>query len=129
MLQSDAHIDQEAAVSRPPAPAVHAPSPPFACRWGPGCAGGAWVEACGELDLATSPELRAALRDAQSHARLVALDLRALTFMDASGVHTILDATAAAHRRRGRLVLVCSPGAADRVLTLTAGRDQVQMIE
>src|SRR3954451_1835463 len=52
----------------------------------------------GELDLATAPELEdkvlTAVRDA---GRLVVLDLRELTFMDSTGVRTIV----AAHQTAG----------------------------
>ncbi|MHB1536891.1 MAG: STAS domain-containing protein [Solirubrobacteraceae bacterium] len=86
------------------------------------------MQVAGELDVATSRQLAAALHQAQAHARLVVLDLRSLTFMDTSGVHAILDATSAARRRHGRLLVVCSH-AAERVLTLTAVHDQVEIIE
>jgi anti-anti-sigma factor len=42
----------------------------------------------------------------ESHARLVVLDLRDLGFMDSSGVHTIVNASAVARRESRRPVLV-----------------------
>ena len=41
-----------------------------------------WVHLAGALDLATTPQLERTLRDSQSQARLVVLDLRELAFMD-----------------------------------------------
>ena len=46
----------------------------------------AWVHVAGALDIATAPQLEQALAGAQTRARLVVLDLRELTFMDAAGV-------------------------------------------
>ena len=42
------------------------------------------VTPSGELDIATSTELRRALRDAAEGARLVLLDLRRVTFLDST---------------------------------------------
>ena len=53
------------------------------------------VEVAGELDLATSPILAAALEEASTRGRTVSLDLRAVTFMDAAGVRTLAAHTAA----------------------------------
>jgi anti-anti-sigma factor len=49
------------------------------------------VTARGELDLATAGQLEAALAQAEGRALLV--DLRGLTFMDSTGVRTLLQAT------------------------------------
>jgi anti-anti-sigma factor len=52
--------------------------------------GGAVVAASGEIDMSTSPELRAALRDPEAQAPVVVLDLREVTFMDSSGLGVIV---------------------------------------
>jgi anti-sigma B factor antagonist len=52
------------------------------------------VKLCGEVDLATAPELAAALSAAAQDAALVFVDLSELTFMDSTGLHVILDARA-----------------------------------
>ena len=52
--------------------------------------GVAVVVASGEIDLATSPELREALRLPECQASTVVLDLRAVTFMDSSGLGVIV---------------------------------------
>jgi hypothetical protein len=64
-------------------------APPFDCTWQMGGTGAAWVDVAGESDLATSPQLRQKLQDAQLHAHLVVLDLRELTFMDSAGLHVV----------------------------------------
>jgi anti-anti-sigma factor len=61
------------------------------------------------LDLATSPLLRHALRDAQLYAHVVVLDLREVTFIESTAVHVILDAAASVRRGDGRLILVRGP--------------------
>jgi anti-anti-sigma factor len=48
------------------------------------------VVASGEIDLSSSPELRAALRDPSAHGDTVVLDLRDVTFMDSSGLGVIV---------------------------------------
>jgi anti-anti-sigma factor len=101
----------------------------FTCTWKEGGAGAAWVHVTGDLDLATAPLLRRALRDAHLYARVVVLDLRELTFMDSSGVHVILDAAAGARRGDGRLILVRGPTHVDRALNLTGATSQVLIID
>jgi anti-sigma B factor antagonist len=61
----------------------------FKVRWEPR-GGGVVVVASGEIDLATSPELRAALLDEQAQAPIVVLDLREVTFIDSSGLGVIV---------------------------------------
>jgi anti-sigma B factor antagonist len=48
------------------------------------------VIAAGEIDLASSPELRAALYDPETRADTIMLDLREVTFMDSSGLGVIV---------------------------------------
>ena len=62
-----------------------------------------WVVAAdGEVDLATSPRLRAALLEAIEEQDRVLVDLRAVTFMDSTGIATLLAAAEAARRRGHR---------------------------
>ncbi len=44
----------------------------------------------GELDLSSAPELTAAIADCAQSAHVVVLDLRALRFIDSSGIQAIL---------------------------------------
>ena len=70
---------------------------------------GAWVRVAGALDLAATPRLERTLRDSQSQARLVVLDLRELAFMDCSGAHAIVNARSAARQLGRRLVPLRGP--------------------
>ena len=69
------------------------PPPTFVCSHTNPGRDAAWVHVAGELDSATTPQLAQTLRDAEPHARLIALDLRDVTFMGCSGVHVIVDAS------------------------------------
>jgi anti-sigma B factor antagonist len=74
----------------------------------------------GEIDIASSPRLRAALQtalDAGAHDLWV--DLDATTFMDSSGLHVLLDAHRMAGEMRRRLTIVCPPGNVRRVFEIT----------
>jgi anti-anti-sigma factor len=101
----------------------------FTCTWREGGSGAAWVHVAGELDLATSPLLGHALRDAQLYARVVVLDLREVTFIESTGVHVVLDAAASVRRGDGRLILVRGPTHVDRALTLTDASSQVLIVD
>jgi anti-sigma B factor antagonist len=83
----------------------------------------------GELDIATSPELDEVLEGAQDSARLVVLDLRAVTFIDSTAVHVILHAAGRGRRTGGRLMLVRGPSQVERVLTLTGASDKVSILD
>jgi anti-anti-sigma factor len=108
---------------------LHTVPPRFTCTWKEGAAGAAWVHVTGDLDLATSPLLGRALRDAQLYAHVVVLDLRELTFIGSTGVHVILDAAASVRRSDGRLILVRGPSHVDRALTLTDASSQVLIVD
>ena len=69
------------------------PQPAFVCSHTNSGRDAAWLHVAGELDIATTPQLAQTLRDAEPHARLIALDLGDVTFMDCSGVHVIVDAS------------------------------------
>lgn len=120
----------------PQASAIRSPTyvrqyatPPFACSWEIGDWGVAWVQVAGELDLATSPQFRRTLGEAQRSVRLVVLDLRELCFIDSSGVHVILDADSDAQREEGRLLIVRGAAQVDRMLTLTEVGKQVMLFD
>jgi anti-anti-sigma factor len=89
----------------------------------------AWIQLTGELDLATAPILQWHLRDALAHARMVVLDLRQLSFMDAAGLHVICDASESAEAQDRRLVLVRGPAQVDRVFTLTGLSEKLYMVD
>jgi len=101
----------------------------FVCSWHMGRWGVAWVDLGGELDLASSPQLRRTLREAQSSARLTVLDLRRLLFIDSAGIHVILDAAREARRGGGRVVLTRGPAQVERVLKLTGAAKQIVILD
>jgi anti-anti-sigma factor len=74
----------------------------------------------GELDLMTGPRLRGILFDptACPGPRIV-VDLREVTFMDSSGLSTLIAARRWISRGAGELSLVCQPGPVMRVLDIT----------
>jgi anti-anti-sigma factor len=80
----------------------------------------------GELDLATSPELEAALLPDLREGGSAILDLRGLEFMDSTGVRVIVAAHLAAEEHGGTLSLVRTvpDGAVARVLEIS-GLDAV----
>ncbi len=79
----------------------------------------AWIHASGELDVATSRQLRRKLDEPHLQARLVVLDLRDLTFMDSCGVYVIVNASIDARRSGRRLVLRRGPPQVDHMFALT----------
>jgi anti-sigma B factor antagonist len=83
-----------------------------------------WVHVAGELDLATSPQLQHELQEAQDSARLIVIDLRAVTFIDCSGLHVLL----AANGGRARAILVAGR-AVNRLLQLAGVADQVSTVD
>jgi anti-sigma B factor antagonist len=99
---------------------------PFVCAVSDGM-DAAWVHLAGELDVATAPELRTKLREAELRARLVILDLRELAFMDAAGVHAIVEASIRARQANRRLLLLRGPANVDRVFSLTGSTDAVEI--
>ena len=63
------------------------------------------VQVSGELDVATADELKAALIDALAENPRVLVDLEGLTFIDAAGMHAILE-VARTMNGRGPLTLI-----------------------
>lgn len=81
--------------------------------------GGSWMAVRGELDLATAERLWYAIADALSGAgpgRLT-LDLSGVGFIDARGIHVLLDAAHACARQGIALRILAAP-AVRRVCTL-----------
>ncbi len=99
--------------------------PPFECSRKEGDLEAAWVHVAGALDSATTPRLVRTLRESQSAARLVVLDLRELAFIDSAGVHAIVEAGRQARRVGGRLVLLRGAVNVDRLLARTGSADEI----
>lgn len=77
------------------------------------------VTLAGECDLSTREHLTAILLDALEWAPAVFVDLARLTFLDSSGVHSLVTAHHAASRRDVRVYVVNATGPVALVLELT----------
>jgi anti-sigma B factor antagonist len=75
------------------------------------------VAASGELDLATAPELSTAVA-AHHDARLLVLDVTAVTFIDSSGVRALIEADRSRAGSSSRLVVLAGEGPVRRMLEL-----------
>jgi anti-sigma B factor antagonist len=84
----------------------------------------------GELDLASAEQLDAQLKQLESsEPALLVLDLRALEFMDSTGLRTVIAADARARERGGRLVVVRAPEEVDRVFRLTRMDQHLEVVD
>jgi anti-sigma B factor antagonist len=81
------------------------------------------------LDLATAPQLRDVLREAELHALRLVLDLRELTFLDTAGVHVIADASQRARQAGHRLVLARGPLHVDGLFRLTGMAASLEIVD
>jgi anti-sigma B factor antagonist len=106
---------------------LHAPA--FECSWSECGPDTAWVHLAGDLDIATTPQLQSTLRESQLHARLVVLDLRGLAFLDSSGVHAMIAASARAREAARRLIVLRGPPNVDRIFTLSGSVLDVEIYD
>ena len=85
----------------------------------------------GELDPSTAGQVETALGELErgAGASTVVLDLRALRFMDSTGLHLVLGADARARERGGRLLIVRGPEAVDRVFRLARLEQRLELTE
>lgn len=86
----------------------------------------------GELDLATAPQVAEVLDGLAPDAggvRHIVLDLRGLTFMDASGLHELVRQNNHARQNRHNLAVVRGREAIDRRLTLTAADEILVLVD
>lgn len=119
-------------------PSTHAPLDPttelpaspavFSCSWINRDPDATCVHVVGELDIATTPQLELTLREAQSQARIVVLDLTDLAFIDATGVRAIIDATVRARGDCRRLVVVRGPAHVERLFDLTGAAEHLERV-
>jgi anti-sigma B factor antagonist len=95
------------------------------------CDGGAErITLEGELDLATVPAVEAALREpVDPGTRRRVLDLRGLTFMDSTGLRTILRANGAARREGWTLQIVAGPPAVQRIFEICGVVDGLRFVD
>ena len=96
-----------------------APPAVFECSLVNGDPDAVCVRVAGELDIAATPGLDVAVREALLIARLVVVDLRDVAFIDSAGLHAIVNAAARAREARRRLVVLPGPPHVERLLTLT----------
>ena len=109
----------------PDGPPPEASPSTFHCSWTDDGLDAAWVRLTGELDAAAAPRLERLLREPRLQARLIVLDLRALAFVDSSGVHAILEASVRSRQAGHRMLLLRGRAGADRVFTLTGTAQDV----
>jgi anti-anti-sigma factor len=86
----------------------------------------------GELDLATAPELEEKVLGAvREGGRIVVLDLRELTFMDSTGVRTIVAAHQVAEETGNELRVVrpAREGAVSRVIEISGIDDALGLVD
>jgi anti-anti-sigma factor len=90
----------------------------------------ALVRVGGEVDLATAPELAAALEEALAGGRAIVLDLSDVDFIDTSGVGAMLDARRQISDRNAELMVVAPPGSpARRLLELTELTEALAVVD
>lgn len=78
------------------------------------------VAASGELDLATVPKLREAISEHIVEGRRnILVDLRAVTYIDSTGLGVLVGAAKAVHSGGGSLRLVCDSPRLLRLLRIT----------
>jgi anti-anti-sigma factor len=83
------------------------------------------IVAAGELDLASAPALEQALLDAErTDTGTILLDIDAVTFIDSTGLRTLLEAHARSHRDGNRLQVTRGALQAQRLFIL-AGADRI----
>ena len=84
----------------------------------------------GEVDLATAPELEGALQRAlQSPARRLVVDLRAVQFLDSSGLSVLVRQDRLARAGERQLVIVKPPPQVHQVFELTGLSRHLTMVD
>jgi anti-sigma B factor antagonist len=79
----------------------------------------ALVQACGEIDIATSPRLFDALLVAVGHCPRVVVDMREVTFVDSTGLNVLVSGLHHARGQQGDLALVGPAGIVRNALHVT----------
>jgi anti-sigma B factor antagonist len=84
----------------------------------------------GELDLAEAPRMEAEVRAIEEEEpSLMVIDLRALRFMDSSGLRTLLAVDRRAREAGRRLVFVPGPEQVQRVMRVTKVDERLEFVE
>jgi anti-anti-sigma factor len=88
------------------------------------------VALAGELDISTAGEVdRELARIERQRSPTVIVDLRELTFIDSTGLRTILAADARCRQYGGRLVIVPGPPAVHRVFSISLLDQRLEFID
>ena len=87
------------------------------------------VTARGELDVDTAPRLHAALSEVEAPGRHVTVDLRALTFIDSSGINLLTDHAARAGPEHFTLSIFPPGPPAARALDVAGVRDVLPLVD
>ena len=82
------------------------------------------LRVAGEIDISTVGELRRQVRDARRGPGTVLVDLAEVEFMDSSGLHVLIDASA-----DSRFFILCPSRAVRRLLDATGTRDELPIVE
>ena len=84
----------------------------------------------GELDLSTVEQVEEELRKVENGgAETVVLDLSSLSFLDSTGLRTIVTADQRARKSGRRLAIVRGPNTVHRVFTITRLDERLDMVE
>jgi len=84
----------------------------------------------GELDLSTIEKVEAELTRVEDDGhRLIVLDLSGLTFLDSTGLRTIVTADQRARRSGRRVVILKGPATVHRVFTITRLDERLEMVD
>jgi anti-sigma B factor antagonist len=88
------------------------------------------VSVSGELDLASSPALEEELeRVGSSDATFVIVDLRALEFMDSTGLSVLIKAHQRAEENGQRFAVIRGPQQVQRLLSLTGVAEKLTLAD
>jgi anti-sigma B factor antagonist len=88
------------------------------------------IAVSGELDLASAPSLEEKLEDAErSHAGPVIVDLRALEFIDSTGLGILIKAHQQAERSGRQFAIVRGPSQVQRLLSLTGLEERLTVVD
>lgn len=83
----------------------------------------------GELDLSTIQQLdRALSSEVDGRAKVVVIDLRELTFLDSTGLRSMLRLHSRLESSGGRLVLVKGPRRVQKVFELTGAGEELEIV-
>lgn len=76
------------------------------------------VTLAGEIDLETSPQARQILLDTLEKSEKLLIDMASVTYIDSSGIATLVEAFQRAKKNGGQIAFICLNPAVIRVFTL-----------